>query len=117
MNMNQAIIEQCADNTKSLLNANWDRIESFRNDDSNSRLTIAVEHKLSFRDNEQMVQTKIGFGKRCSDAMESVVNPDQMQMFGNGHTAPPGDSTDVPIETKPRGRKRAKVADSEPVEA
>lgn len=113
--MNLAIIKQCGENTESLLNSNWDRVESFRNDD-NGKLTISVEHKLSFRDNEQMVQTKVAFGKRFKDAMESVVNPDQMQMFGRDG-ADSGDHTDVPVESSTRTRKRAKRGAQEVVEA
>jgi hypothetical protein len=106
--MSEAIIKQCADNTAALLSVSWSKVEAFRSDDANGKLSIAIEHKLSFRDNEQMVQTRIAFGKRFKDAVESVVNPDQTDMFRNGDNPVPGDPESDSIESVDAPKKRVR---------
>jgi hypothetical protein len=106
------IIAQCKENHDELLSANWDRVESFRNDDKNGKLAINVTHHLSFRGDEQELQTDIGFGKRFKDSRKSILdNPAQTTLPFT--SADPSDPTDKPIESIKKKKKSAKnVVDS-----
>lgn len=81
----QQIIETIGTQTNALLNSKWEAIQALRADPEKP-FPISFQHRLAFGD-KQIVKTKISFGIRESESMETTINnKSQMQLFGtNGH--------------------------------
>jgi len=109
-----AIMKQCVSDFKQLLEANWDEIASMK-DESEGRIKVGAAFLISFKGNEQAVKTTLTFGRRVSDSRESIINPDQLEMFngqdpeGVGPLGPePGEML---VNQPPRKRKGKRAAE------
>ena len=108
--MNRAIVQECVQTTQELLEADWDDIESMR-DEQDGRIKIGIAYLISFRGNEQSVKTTITFGRRVSESRESIVNPDQLEMpLEAPQNADNGEGADKPPKSKKRGVRAAQDA-------
>lgn len=103
--MNQAVIDQCVKNTQSLLEDHWEEIQSMRDDEPNEKIKISVSFNICFRGDDQMIQTKIAFGVRKTDALESIINPNQLDLPLQGNGSEPNP---LELETITPAKKRAR---------
>jgi hypothetical protein len=105
--VDQAIMKQCVADLKELLESNWDEIASMK-DEQEGRIKVSAAFLISFRGNEQAVKTTLTYGRRISDARESIINPDQLEMFEG---EPADDEGPEMLVNKPTRRKAAHAID------
>jgi hypothetical protein len=98
--LDKAVIEECLKTTKDLMEEKWDQIASMK-DDNEGRIKVTASYLISFKGNEQAVKTTLTYGLRVTESRESIINPDQLEMF-NGQE-PPGEA-----ESTGGARKRAR---------
>jgi hypothetical protein len=104
--MNQAVIAECVSKTQELLQEHWDEIQSIREGEPNEKIKIGIDFNINYRGDEQIIRTKIAFGVRKTDARESVINPNQLEIPFEGNGAEPTDQEVESIKTtKKRGRR------------
>jgi hypothetical protein len=106
----QAIMKQCVEDFRELLESNWDEIASMK-DQSEGRIKVAAAFLISFKGNEQAVKTTLTFGRRVSESRESIINADQYELPMDGVEAngegPDVDSMASPKKTRHRASQEA----------
>jgi|SRR5208282_4423203 len=108
--ISEAVITECASKAEELLREHWDEIQSIRHQNPKEKIKISIDYNLEYKGDEQILRTSIGFGIRKTDHRDSVINPNQLEIFGNGAEAPEDALAGEPVESSRRGRKRAVAA-------
>ncbi len=90
----QQIIEAIGTHSRNLLNSKWEAIQALRADPEKP-FPISFQHRLAFRGDKQIVKTKISYGIRESESMETTIdNKAQMQLFGGTNGSSHGESAE-----------------------
>jgi hypothetical protein len=84
----EQLIDLIAEQTRSLLQDHWADIETYRDGDSDIKLSFS--HTLSYQGSERTVKTTISFSHRVKDEVENSIDTAQEEL---------------PIEPEKRGKK------------
>jgi hypothetical protein len=76
-------------------------------DEQEGRIKISAAFLVSFRGNEQSVKTTLSYGRRVSDSRESIINPDQMEMFDGAEPPDEAEQVKSSVPVIKRARKAA----------
>jgi hypothetical protein len=110
--MGKAIIEECMKSADDLLREGWDEIESMK-EENDGRIKVSLAFLISYKGNEQAVKTTLTYGRKVTEMRESIINPDQLQMFegpnGAGEAQEPAEG-EVYQPAKKRARKGTQAA-------
>jgi hypothetical protein len=78
--MARAIISECIRSADDLLHESWDEIESMK-EENDGRIKVSLAFLISYKGNEQAVKSTLTYGRKVTESRESIINPDQLQMF------------------------------------
>lgn len=74
------IIEELLGLTESLLNANWHKIDRMRSG-QDGKIAVSMSYRIEYQGNERALKATIAFGERVHDSRETVIDPNQTEMF------------------------------------
>jgi hypothetical protein len=74
----EQLIDLIAEQTRSLLQDHWADIETYRDGDSDIKLSFS--HTVSYQGSERTVKTTISFSHRIKDEVENSINTAQAEL-------------------------------------